>query len=146
MFMIAFGVWDLVYYVGLKGMIGFPESLLSWDILFLLPVPWLGPVLAPVIVSISMIGAGLLMLHLADRGRPLEPRWCHWAGITIGALMIVVSFSKDYQQVVAGQMPEPFSWPLFAAGELLGLAALAHAIAVTRRTAHDQPAQSGPQP
>ena len=57
-FMIAFGVWDIFYYVFLRLLIGWPESLMTWDILFLVPVPWVGPVIAPVIVSLSMILAG----------------------------------------------------------------------------------------
>ena len=52
---IAFGVWDIFYYVFLKMMCGWPHSLLDWDILFLLPLPWWGPVLAPVLISLLMI-------------------------------------------------------------------------------------------
>src|SRR5439155_20278960 len=46
-FLYAFGIWDLVYYVFLKLAIDWPSSLLTWDILFLLPVPWFGPILTP---------------------------------------------------------------------------------------------------
>src|SRR5579863_8584995 len=38
-FAVAFGVWDLFFYVFLRVMIGWPTSLLTWDILFLIPVP-----------------------------------------------------------------------------------------------------------
>jgi len=31
------------------------HSLLDWDILFLLPLPWWGPVLAPVLIALLMI-------------------------------------------------------------------------------------------
>src|SRR5512132_3057372 len=37
---VAFGVWDISYYVWLKAMYGWPQTLLDWDILFLLPLPW----------------------------------------------------------------------------------------------------------
>ena len=56
-FMIAFGVWDIFYYVFLKLLIDWPASLLTWDILFLIPVPWVGPVIAPVLIAVSMIAA-----------------------------------------------------------------------------------------
>ena len=46
-FMIAFGVWDIFYYVFLKVILDWPASLWTWDLLFLLPVPWIGPVIAP---------------------------------------------------------------------------------------------------
>src|SRR5581483_109970 len=35
---IAFGVWDIFYYVFLKLMCGWPHSVFDWDILFLLPL------------------------------------------------------------------------------------------------------------
>ena len=52
---VAFGVWDIFYYVFLKAMCGWPHSLLDWDVLFLLPLPWWGPVLAPVLIAALMI-------------------------------------------------------------------------------------------
>jgi hypothetical protein len=133
MFLINFGVWDLAYYAGLKTMIGFPESLLTWDILFLIPVPWLGPALAPMIVAVSMIAAGVVVLAETARGRPLRARWFHWVGIFVGALIIIASFCKDYDLTTAGQMPRPFNWPLFAVGELVGLATFAHALTRARK-------------
>jgi hypothetical protein len=36
---IAFGVWDIFYYVFLKLISDWPKSVLDWDILFLLPLP-----------------------------------------------------------------------------------------------------------
>ena len=48
-FLLAFGIWDIFYYVGLKLALGWPPSFMTWDILFLIPVSWIGPVLAPVI-------------------------------------------------------------------------------------------------
>jgi hypothetical protein len=127
LFMISFGMWDIAYYLGLKAMIDFPTSLLTWDILFLLPVPWLGPVLAPVIVSLSMIGAGLVVLAETDRRGPLRARWFHWTGIAAGAVIIVISFCKDYPQTTAGRLPEQFSWLTFATGEIIGFVAFGHA-------------------
>ncbi len=135
MFMICFGLWDLAYYVGLKAMIGFPQSLMTWDILFLVPVPWLAPVLAPVLVALSMIAAGVLMLAETQRGRPLRARWFHWAGIVAGGLTIIVSFCFDAGQTMAGEMPQPFRWGLFAVGEAVGLLAFAHAMYRTRHLA-----------
>src|ERR1044071_8299763 len=58
---VAFGVWDIFYYVFLKVMCGWPHSLLDWDILFLLPLPWWGPVLAPVLIALLMIVWGTLV-------------------------------------------------------------------------------------
>ena len=140
MLMISFGVWDITYYVGLKAMIGFPASLLTWDILFLLPVPWLGPVLAPVIVSLSMIGAGILLLTRTGRGGPLHAHWYHWAGIVAGGFIIILSFCNDYSRTMVGELPGPFNWVLFAAGEAVGLLAFGHALLPRRRGIGADPA------
>src|SRR5713226_1004524 len=58
---VAFGVWDIFYYVFLKVMCGWPHSLLDWDILFLLPMPWWGPVLAPVSIALLLVLWGTLV-------------------------------------------------------------------------------------
>ena len=56
--LIVFGAWDLSFYASLKVLIGWPASLMTWDLLFLIPVPWVGPVLAPSIVSITLVPVG----------------------------------------------------------------------------------------
>ena len=58
-FLLAFGAWDISYYAFLKVLIDWPKSLLTWDVLFLIPVPWSGPVLAPALVALTMVGTGL---------------------------------------------------------------------------------------
>jgi len=113
---IAFGVWDITFYVFLKLLLGWPASLFTWDILFLLPVPWVGPVLAPVLVSAVMIAAGVYHLRREAAGRPVFLGRGHWVGIFAGAFVIVVAFAVDYRNIMAGAMPRPFNWSLFAIG------------------------------
>jgi hypothetical protein len=122
-FMFGFGVWDLAYYGTLKGCLGWPESLLTWDILFLLPMPWSGPVLAPALVSISIIAAGVILLAREANGRPVALRLWHWASILLGGSIVVASFCWDGRSVAGGAIPGPFPWPVFGIGEALGLAA-----------------------
>src|SRR5688572_22491045 len=62
-FAYLFGVWDIIYYVGLKMMLNWPDSLFTWDILFLLPLIWVGPVLAPLLISAALVTAALVVLH-----------------------------------------------------------------------------------
>src|SRR3954471_24642416 len=64
---LAFGVWDIFYYVFLRLISGWPRTLLDWDILFLLPLPWWGPVLAPIGIALVMIVWGTLATQL-DNG------------------------------------------------------------------------------
>ena len=59
-FLFTFGVWDIIYYAALKLFLDWPESLLTWDILFLIPITWVGPVLAPIICSVVMIFMAML--------------------------------------------------------------------------------------
>ncbi len=127
-FMIAFGVWDIFFYVFLKILIDWPPSLWTWDILFLLPVPWVGPVIAPVLVAGSMIAAGVAVLRRESRGRPIRFHALHWTAIVGGGLIVIVAFCWNYPNTTADGLPNPFNWPLFALGEAVGLAGFLHAM------------------
>src|SRR5712672_793800 len=63
---LAFGVWDILYYVFLRVMCGWPRTPFDWDILFLLPLPWWGPVWAPVSIALVMILWGTLATQSDD--------------------------------------------------------------------------------
>ena len=120
-FGIAFGTWDIMFYLFLRLILGWPESLLTWDVLFLIPVPWVGPVLAPVIVSASMIVAGVWCLQREAHGDPVQFGLWRWIGIGLGAIVIVLSFTWDYRNIAAGGMPQPFHWAIFGLGEAMGV-------------------------
>lgn len=91
-FLIAFGVWDIFYYVWLKVLLGWPESLLAMDILFLVPVPWVGPVLAPSLVSLGIICLGVFLLVGAERHGRFGMQWGEWFLCAIGAGAVLWSF------------------------------------------------------
>ncbi|MGH7529019.1 MAG: hypothetical protein ACREMN_01410 [Gemmatimonadales bacterium] len=111
-FALAFGVWDIFYYVWLWVLIGWPPSLLTWDVLFLIPVPWLGPVIAPVIVSLCLVGGSLWLLSRPARRLP-GPAW----GLAIaGGALVLLSFTVDYHYALARTDPPRFRWELFWAG------------------------------
>ena len=48
-------------------MSGWPRSLFDWDVLFLLPLPWWGPVLAPVSIAVLMIVWGTIVTESPER-------------------------------------------------------------------------------
>jgi hypothetical protein len=121
-FAIAFGVWDIVYYAGLKLLLDWPASLFTWDILFLIPVPWAGPVIAPVLVAAAMITAGIWCLWRESVNRPLRIGPSTVAGVLVGALVIFLSFTLDYRNVMAGGMPHSFHWGVFGLGLGIGAA------------------------
>jgi hypothetical protein len=125
-FLLAFGAWDISYYAFLKVLIDWPKSLLAWDILFLIPVLWSGPVLAPALVALAMVGTGLVYLWRESNGHSIRLRLVHWLGACAGALFILAAFTWDYRNVMAGGMPNPFHWPLFALGEMLWVITALH--------------------
>jgi hypothetical protein len=127
-FVIAFGAWDLTFYLFLKVLLGWPASLYTWDILFLIPVPWVGPVLAPALVSAAMILSGTWHLRREARRAPVMLSAAHWSGIMIGALVIVFSFAMDYRVIMAGGTPHAFHWAVFAAGMAIGIGSYAGAV------------------
>ena len=127
-FLLTFGTWDIAYYAFLKILIDWPKSLLTWDILFLIPVPWSGPVLAPALAALMMVAAALAYLWRESSGRPVRLKAIHWLCADAGALLILAAFIWDYRTVMEGGMPNSFNWPLFALGEVLWVAALLHGL------------------
>lgn len=135
-FLISFAIWDIFYYAWLKVFIDWPSSLLEWDILFLIPFTWLGPVLAPVICSLSMLGLAWSILRKDAAVSPLV-----WTFVITGSLLILFTFLQDYGglllangfvsdypnllrneaflKVASTYVPNVYSWGLFWAGELL---------------------------
>lgn len=127
-FMIAFGLWDIFFYLFLKLLIDWPMSLSDWDLLFLLPVPWVGPVWAPLAVAASLVLAGVLILRREAAGlSPLRMGWPQVVALAAGGALIVLAFCRDWENTAAGGDPNAFAWPLFAAGEAVGLLGLWHA-------------------
>ena len=127
-FCVSFGVWDLFYYVWLWLLLGWPPSLLTWDVLFLIPVPWTGPVLAPVIVSVLLVVGGLLLLRKGERGEPVRFPIPLRILALAGALLVLGSFVLDFRLVLRQVQPPLFRWGLFGTGVSLGVVALVLAV------------------
>jgi hypothetical protein len=116
-FSLAFGVWDLTFYFWLKVMIGWPASLGTWDLLFLLPVPWAAPVAAPALVALSLaVGGALALARLPDS----VPR-SSWGLLLGGALVLLTAFMWDWRYWVGGGMPRSFPWLMYGLGLGLGV-------------------------
>jgi len=125
-FALAFGVWDLSFYASLAATIQWPTSLLTWDLLFLLPVPWTAPVLAPSIVAATLTVGGTLALL-----RPPPPvGWMARIGILASCAILLVAFMWGWRSVLDGEMPHDFPWTIFALGEGLGIASLVAAFKI----------------
>ncbi len=137
----AFGVWDLFYYVFLKVLLGWPESLFTWDVLFLLPTVWVGPVLAPCLISIGLLILAIVILHGRERNASYAPTRLHWFLLITAGLIMLYTFMVDPirylgsldpgQRMGAAAMsalehyqPAAFPWPLFLFACAMGTVAL----------------------
>jgi len=142
----AFGVWDIFYYIALKIMIGWPASLLTWDLLFLIPWSWVGPVLAPVINSLTMIFMAVFIVRRDESASPVKPQPIDMILILSGAVIILYTYLIDHLRliidsgVIASEkspdasdqfikmltsfVPDSYNWPVFIFGELLIISAI----------------------
>ena len=138
-FIYCFAIWDIFYYVFLKWMIGWPESLLTWDILFLIPVTWTGPVITPVITSLSMIALAWVILHFSGKRKKVRITFMEWTGLFTGVIILFLSYIWDYSKFMLRYfsfselfilpdkkplfdtamkyIPEQFNWFLFVCGQ-----------------------------
>ena len=131
-FLIAFGAWDILYYAWLKLILDWPASLLTWDVLFLIPVPWVGPVAAPVSVACTMIGMGLVLLRLEKRGSTPAAGLGVWAAQAAACFIIIASFTidvlprlPDQGDLLSSWIPTSYRWWMLALGQALAIGAFA---------------------
>jgi hypothetical protein len=120
---VAFGAWDIFYYVFLRMMCGWPRTLSDWDILFLLPLPWWGPVLAPVSIALVMILWGTLASQSDDRATGRRWRWAFGsAGVTLALGVFMIDAWRALpggRDAVLQVLPTTFNWPMFSLALLL---------------------------
>lgn len=116
----AFGLWDIWYYIWLKVFTGWPETLLNWDVLFLIPVRWWGPVLAPVLIAGLLCLCAVLAVLRLRHDTHLGYTTARLATTTAGALLALYVFMFDaLNGVLRGRSdwdvarPDIFQWPLF---------------------------------
>ncbi len=120
-FLTLFAIWDIFYYVWLKVLLNWPASIMDWDILFLIPSPWAGPVLAPVIISVTILLMALAILYREGRHRPLRPTRTCIVGFILISIVLIGMFCWAGMHITEAGYKSCFSWPVFAGGELLGI-------------------------
>lgn len=140
-FMFSFAIWDIVYYAALKVILDWPSSLLTWDILFLIPVPWVGPVIAPLIISGMMLFVSVIIINKDQHNSSFNTsRMDSAIGLT-GCFIVLYSFMEDYLKMLQSQgwlksfwmpgskealfdmlnayIPHSFNWTFFVTGCVL---------------------------
>jgi hypothetical protein len=130
---VAFGVWDIAYYVFLRLISGWPRTLLDWDILFLLPLPWWGPVLAPVSIALVMILWGTLATQSNEGATDAPWAWAlGWVGIVLALAVFMIDAWRalpEGREAVLQVLPTTFNWPLFWVALLLMASPALHRVA-----------------
>ena len=119
----AFGLWDILYYVWLRVLLGWPGSLLDEDVLFLIPLPWWGPVLAPILIALLAAAFGAVLVLREEEGCPVRPGRVEWAAILAGITVVLFTFMADALGALPASAedlsrlkPNAFLWPPFLAG------------------------------
>ena len=154
-FIYAFAIWDIFYYIYLVFLLGWPPSLLTWDLLFLIPVTWAGPVLAPVINSLTMILLAVIILYYRSKDETFRLTFYEWLLLISGSLIVIFAYTRPYMEYMldqysisemvhfrgntklieyaAGFIPVKFSWFIYSLGQLLFFWSIIHVILRNRR-------------
>jgi hypothetical protein len=140
-FIYAFAIWDIFYYIFLYFLLGWPQSLFTWDILFLIPVTWTGPVLAPVINSLTMILLAYVIIHHSAFKTGFRVKIFEWSLLIFGSCIVIYTYiegytrymlirfnisdlinlspKKEMMEYAAAFVPVHFNWILFGLAEIL---------------------------
>lgn len=112
----AFGIWDIFYYVWLFLFIQWPKSIFDWDILFLIPLPWWGPVITPILISVLLIAfAYLLIIEIKFKITLFD-----WIIYCASVIIVLYTFMEDsFRSLISGGInlneirPTNYNWALF---------------------------------
>ena len=126
-FLLAFGFWDIFFYVFLKLLINWPATLFDWDILFLIPWPWIAPVFAPVAMSVVMIFCAILVFRRQLQGRDFKLGRIGVLLVLVGTAVMLFSFLRDRPAAFNQQPPQAYWYPLLVIGIVLWLTAFLRA-------------------
>ena len=122
-FIYIFATWDISYYASLFIFEKWPETLLDWDILFLIPVPWYAPVVVPVTISIlGIIIAVIIRLLFKNQKKVICGR--------VAALLIFCALISWFISFIlntpSGHFQKHYEWFLFYLGILFSLSGFVH--------------------
>jgi hypothetical protein len=123
---VVFGTWDITYYAGLRLVIGWPPSLDTLDVLFLVPGPWVGPVWAPLLVSLALVVAGLAAARRLHAGATVRLGATRIVAALAGGLLVILSFLLEPNPDPSGAWT---AWPVFWLGMALAIVAAISALA-----------------
>ncbi len=124
-FLLTFGVWDLVYYAALRAMLGWPDSFATWDVLFLIPAPWIAPVWVPSVVAAIFVAVGTYLFWTAERERQYFAR--DFVLLCVSAAVVVIACLVESNAAQTADQPLHFPLWLYWPGVFVGVGAFWHA-------------------
>ena len=122
-FLLLFAVWDVFYYLWLHVTIGWPAGIFDWDVLFLIPLPWVGPVWSVLLLCAGMFIFSVLFLR-APKDAVFSPGAWGWGSGMAGTITVIATYIGEWKKIQYGAgVPSDFSFiPFFAGLLLLGVA------------------------
>ena len=136
-FIYSFAIWDIFYYIFLWLLVDWPESLMTWDVLFLIPATWTGPVVTPLILTLLMISLSLTIIFAGSRGKNTRIQALEWTAMSFGSVIVILAFISDYMnhmlaafsfsellrfgdprllEIARQYVPDKFPWVFFLIG------------------------------
>jgi hypothetical protein len=143
LFLYGFGIWDIFYYLWLKVLLSWPATLLDWDVLFLIPLPWVAPVLSPILISLLFISAAVTVNHLAAGGRAVSFHRVDGLLLLTAAAAVLASFLWKTKSAMEREVPRGYPWWLWGIGVALGLGVFLLRIFRSRRTGLSRNSRAG---
>lgn len=141
-FSFMFGIWDISYYAFLKIITGWPDSLFDFDVLFLIPIAWIGPVIAPILISILLSTSSIIILKRSGSdSQEIKIGGVNITFFLIGSLFVLFSFLKDagyilYQsgaEALKNWRPTSYGWTPFVIGFIFMLISVARTVVDLRK-------------
>ncbi|HEY9164755.1 MAG TPA: hypothetical protein VIS48_01205 [Candidatus Kryptonia bacterium] len=126
-FIFSFAIWDLTYYIFLRMLTGWPPSLFSFDVLFLVPVVWIGPVAAPILIAILLLVFSSSMILISERNLELKIGIGNISIFGLSCIIILFSFTREIFHILLSDgpkgldnySPRSFEWMTFGVGFVL---------------------------
>lgn len=125
-FFFIFGLWDILYYFWLYIFIGWPPHPMEWDVLFLIPVPWLAPLICPVLVALLFVTSAIYIPYVESlsESKPDKNGLLIWI---LGSFVVFISFIlksiilllKGGEEALLTFVPGRFYWELYIPGLVL---------------------------
>ncbi len=104
-FFFAFGIWDIGFYLARKILSNWPSDLFAWDLLFLVPVVWVAPVIAPLLNACALSLFGLLLTRISVTHMNGRRKYCFIILFITGAFFSVAAYTFEYLRFIVTRIP-----------------------------------------